>query len=88
MREKDLEKTLKALANKRRLTIVKYLKKRNNATVGNIANHLKLSFKSTSKHLNILFLAEILEREQKDLQKFYSLSKPFPSIFKPLLDIL
>lgn len=88
MKEKDLEKILKSLANKRRLAIVKYLKNRKDATVGNIAGHLKLSFKSTSKHLNILFLAEILEREQKDLQKFYSLTKPFPDILKPLLTIL
>jgi len=88
MREKDLEKIFKALANRRRLAIIRYLKKRKNATVGSIAGEIKLSFKSTSKHLNILFSADIVDREQKDLQKFYSLSNPLPNFIKYLVSVL
>lgn len=62
---KDYEKILKALANRRRLQIIKYLKDKKLATVTNIAEHLKLSFKSTSKHLAILFGAGIVDKEQK-----------------------
>ncbi len=88
MKEKDFEKIFKALANKRRLAIIRYLKKRKNATVGSIANEIKLSFKSTSKHLNILFVADIMDREQKDLQKFYSLSITIPNFIKHIISIL
>jgi len=88
MKEREIEKVLKALANKRRLAIMRYLKNKKSATVGNIAGEIKLSFKSTSKHLNILFVADILDREQKDLQKFYSLSSSLPSIAQYLLSIL
>ena len=64
---KKMEKTLKALANRRRLAILKYLKNTGQASVGDIAGKIQLSFKATSKHLNILFGADILEREQKSL---------------------
>lgn len=68
---KELEKTLKALANKRRLTIVKYLKDNREASVAEIASAIKLSFKATSKHLRILAAADIVESEQRSLQAFY-----------------
>ena len=79
---KDHEKSLKALANKRRLEIIKYLKKAKEATVGEIASHLKLSFKSTSKHLLILMHASIVEKDQRSLSAFYSLAPSIPSITK------
>jgi DNA-binding transcriptional ArsR family regulator len=88
MKEKEYEKTLKALANQRRLRIIKYLKSKNTATVSVIAEHLKLSFKSTSKHLAVLFGAGILDKEQKSLSMFYSISKPLPSIAKHIHDII
>lgn len=71
---KDLERLLKALANRRRLAIIKYLKKKKEATVGDIADHIKLSFKATSKHLNILAMVDIVEKEQRSLQMWYRLS--------------
>ena len=76
---KQYEKILKALANKRRLEIIKYLKSNKKSTVGDLATHLKLSFKSTSKHLAILLSAEIVDKEQLNLFAIYSLvSKPDP----------
>ncbi|OGI76522.1 hypothetical protein A3C67_01750 [Candidatus Nomurabacteria bacterium RIFCSPHIGHO2_02_FULL_42_19] len=85
---KQYERLLKALANRRRLEIVKYLKKEKEATVGNIASHLKLSFKSTSKHLAILFAVDIVEKEQRGLSAFYSLH-PFPArIIRAVISIV
>lgn len=71
---KNLERLLKALANQRRLTIIKYLKKYKEATVGDIAEHIKLSFKATSKHLGVLSAVDIVEKEQRSLQMWYRLS--------------
>ncbi len=85
---KELEKSLKALANKRRLAIVKYLKSRNGASVGKIAEEIKLSFKATSKHLTILANANILEKEQQSLYVVYTLtSSPRPEV-KHVLSLL
>jgi len=69
----NIERILKALANKRRLTIVRYLNKEKEATVGDIASNIKLSFKATSKHLSVLYFADIVEKEQRSLQMFYKL---------------
>lgn len=71
---KILEKILKTLANKRRLSIICYLKKQKSAKVGDIAKAINLSFTSTSKHLMRLFNADILEKEQKNLEMWYKLS--------------
>jgi len=65
---------MKALANRRRLAILRYLKKTREASVGDIAEEIKLSFKATSKHLGILYAAGILEKEQRSLTIFYSLA--------------
>lgn len=70
---KELEKTLKALANRRRLAILRYLKKNREASVGEIAGEISLSLKATSKHLGILAACDIVERDQRSLQMFYRL---------------
>jgi DNA-binding transcriptional ArsR family regulator len=77
---KNLEKILKALANQRRLAILKYLKKHQEASVGEIAHEINLSFKSTSKHLNILATVNIIERDQRNLYVLYRLirNQKFP----------
>lgn len=85
---KEYEKILKALANRRRLQILKYLKDKKTATVTDIAGHLKLSFKSTSKHLAVLFGAGIVDKEQKNLSMFYSASGPLPKIAKYIFDLI
>ena len=78
---KELERILKALANKRRLAIIKYLKKAKEATVGDISEEIKLSFKATSKHLGVLANADIVEKEQRSLQMWYSLTPaPHPLV--------
>jgi len=69
-----LEKILKALANRRRLAILKHLKENKEASVTEIAQEINLSLKATSKHLGILSAMDILEKEQRILQMFYRLS--------------
>jgi DNA-binding transcriptional ArsR family regulator len=82
MTEIEAEKILKALANRRRLQIIKLLKKKKKAMVGDIANTIKLSFTATSKHLGVLYSAGIVDREQKSLQMWYGLSPTPHSIVK------
>jgi len=79
---RDIEKILKALANQRRLAIIKYIKSEKEAAVGDIARKIKLSFKATSKHLAILYGADIVEKEQRGVQIFYKLSSRLHPISK------
>ena len=71
---KELERMLKALANRRRLAILKYLKENREAAVGEIADHSNLSFKATSKHLGVLAVCDVVEKDQRSLQMFYRLA--------------
>ncbi len=79
---KDLERLLKVLANRRRLEIIKYLKNKKEATVADIASGIKLSFKATSKHLGILYGADIVDREQRSLQMYYRLQSTLKPVAK------
>ena len=85
---KELEKIFKGLANKRRLTILKYLKTRGEANVGDVAREIKLSFKATSRHLAVLHNCDILEKEQRNVQMFYRIAVPHPPIVKHTLLLL
>jgi DNA-binding transcriptional ArsR family regulator len=81
MQERELEKVLKAFANRRRLAIVKYLKVKHEATVSSIAAAIKLSFRSTSKHLGVLSVADVVDREQRSLTVYYRLAdRPSPFV--------
>ena len=81
----ETEKILKALANRRRLTILKLLSNNSKSSVRYIAKEIKLSFKATSKHLGILLNAGILEREQVNLLMYYSLIRPTSSIVRSVV---
>lgn len=85
---KDLEKILKAFANRRRLTILKYLKSVKEVSVGEIAGEIHLSFRATSKHLGILAAADIVEKDQRSLQVFYRISKNLPFSARHLISLL
>ena len=88
MNEKELEKMLKALANRRRIAILKFIKKSGSASVGEVASAIKLSFKATSKHLMILSNANILEKEQISLTMIYSSPREQHPIVSKLLSII
>ena len=88
MKEREFEKQLKALANRRRLAIIKYLKSHEEAPVAEIAEAIHLSFKATSKHLAILSSFNVLEREQKNLQMFYRLTGAYSSVTRSVIHLL
>ena len=77
---KELEKVLKALANERRLKILKILKKNSELSVGEVAEEIGLSFRSTSRHLNLLYRAGILEPVRKANLVEYQIAKPAPAV--------
>jgi len=88
MKDIELEKIFKALANKRRLEILKLLKNRKEMTVGHIAEKIKLSIRSTSNHLGILNNAKLLDKEQRKLHVFYCLDANVPEIVKLAVKLL
>lgn len=85
---KETERILKALANRRRLAILKFLKEHREASVGDVASAIKLSFKATSKHLAILDKVDLVQREQRGLSVFYSLASDQKSFVKSILSTL
>lgn len=85
---RKLEKNLKALANRRRLAILKYLKENKEAPVAEIASEINLSFKATSRHLGVLSAIDIVEREQRSSQMFYRLSTNREPPVKYIISIL
>jgi len=80
MQKKDLEKVLKSLANRRRLTMLAYLKAAKKANVNTVAKELRISAKTASRNLVILERAGIVEKEQWHQHVIYrlnELSRPF-----------
>lgn len=86
--EKILERILKALANHRRLKILRFLKKKPEASVGTVAAEIKLSLKSTSKHLNILAISGIVDKKQRSLLMFYYLASDMPQPARHIINLL
>lgn len=71
---KGLEKIFRGLANRRRLHIIKFLLRKKEASVSDIAKEIRLSFKSTSRHLFVLRQLDILDSRQEQLWVFYRIS--------------
>ncbi len=85
---KEIERQLKALANKRRLLILKFLRTVKRASVSEIAHEIKLSHKATSKHLTILTVADVVEREQVSRSVFYVLTNTPAPVAKYTISLL
>ena len=86
-REAEMERQLKVLANRRRLAILSLLRKKKEASVGEIAESIRLSFTSTSKHLTMLERAGFLEKEQRSTVVFYKISADAPESYAALSHI-
>lgn len=85
---KEAEKIYKALANRRRLAILKLLSDGGRLRVSDIAQGIKLSFKATSKHLQVLKAVGFVESEQVSLEQYYALTSPLhPTLKHALLNI-
>ncbi|MBU0530939.1 metalloregulator ArsR/SmtB family transcription factor [Patescibacteria group bacterium] len=85
---KKLERILKALANERRLKILKLLKRDGETPVGEIAERIGLSFKATSKHLAILRQADLVDSRQVRLTVYYSIDQDLPPAGKSIINLL
>ncbi len=86
--EKEMERVLKALANRRRLAILDYIRQKKEASVGVVAEHMKLSFKATSKHLALLVAAGALDKEQRSSQMFFRLAPDMPEAARRILSLI
>jgi DNA-binding transcriptional ArsR family regulator len=71
--ERDAERVYKAIANRKRIAIIRSLKS-GSATVGELAASIKLSIKATSRHMQILKTAGFIVSEQSGLYVHYELS--------------
>lgn len=85
---RNLERILKALANRRRLAIVNHLKNHREAIVGELADAIKLSLKATSKHLAVLRAVDIVDREQRSLLVYYRLADDLSRPIRTILTLL
>ena len=81
----DSSRMLKALANPRRVALLKHLRKTSEENVGNLACVIKLSIKSTSHHLVILSAAKLVEKEQRSTSVFYRLARPLKPFVHEIL---
>lgn len=71
---KDWTKIFKGFGNENRLKIIKILYSRKELSVSEIAAKIRLSLKSTSKHLIQLSQLGILQSEGKRGQVYYQLN--------------
>ena len=85
---KKISQSLKCLTNEHRLTIVLFLKNRKSASVGDISDHVRISFKATSKHLFYLVKSGILVRHYDGPFVMYSLSANLSELINNLVSIL
>ena len=82
---RELEQLLKALANRRRLQLMRELKNGRSLSVGDLARTLKLSVAATSKHLRLLARARIVEDEKHGLMVNYTLSPQLPHLARQVV---
>ena len=83
-----LERTFKVLGNRRRLAILRLLLAKKRLMVADIADEIKLSFTSTSKHLRLLDHQGFVEPEAVGRYVFYRLCQPDSPTIKTLLGIV
>jgi DNA-binding transcriptional ArsR family regulator len=85
---KELEANLEIFANERRLAILSYLKIKKAASVGDIADNIKISFKAASKHLLYLAGKGILIRRYDGPFVLYKVSSNLPQFTRLIISEL
>ncbi len=65
--------------------MVRYLKRHREASVGELAALLKVSFPTVSKHLSVLASADIVEYERRNIMVYYRLSAEPPPLVRSVL---
>ena len=84
---RNLERSLKAIANRRRLCVLQLLSRRAMSVI-ELSAELRLSFRSTSKHLQVLTQGGFVESEQIGRSMYYKLSNDLSSKHRKLLALL
>ena len=69
------ELLFKAIANRRRLLILRYLKRRGEKSISDISEVIGLSVKSTSRHLLILHHADLVVEKREGISVYYRINK-------------
>ncbi len=85
---KELEKIMKAFANKKRLEILQFLLSQERCSLGDIRKHIHASYRGTSKHLRRLYECDLIDREITQGEAYYFLSKTMPEAGKHILKIV
>ncbi len=84
-KEDALEHILKSVANRRRISILTFLKKYGAQPVSAIAQATGGTIQTTSKHLQILRDADIIIDRRRGMSVLYRLSLAQNELIKPLL---
>lgn len=87
MNNAEAAKNYKALANRRRLDILALLLKNEELNVSAIAKGINLSYRSTSRHLQILKNANLVQSIQENLEQVYSIPDKTNIFIKPFISI-
>jgi len=85
---KKLQSIFRAMANRRRMEIVRMLLARKEMSVGAIARVLKLSLPAISRHLYALTQADFLESRQEGLTIFYRIANNPDTRVRTILKLL
>lgn len=84
-----LVKVFKAVANEKRVKILRLLVKEKEVSVEEIAQRLKIGYKTASSHLQKLINVNLVKRYQKSLFVFYSINEDKTKIYdSAIIDVL
>ena len=84
----NYERTLKALANRRRLAILAYLARRPEASVQDIADATRQGYKGTSNNLARLRAAYLVRTENKETYIYYRLAPNLPEYIRKIIEAI
>ncbi len=84
----DLVRLFKAVANKRRVEILRLLLDEGEKNVSEVSQRLKISFVSASRHLLQLERVNLLKNRQENLWVYYSVNDNPPLDAKKLLELI
>jgi len=88
MREGNHETLFKALANRRRLKIIRFLKKYGEKSVADVAGVIGVSVRSTSKHLSVLSNAGLVSERKKGSYVLYRIRDSLEPLAVGIIDQL
>jgi len=88
MGERSQEVLFKALANRRRLSIIRYLKRNGEKSVSDISDVIDVSIKSTSKHLLILSNANLTIEKKKGFYVLYRIKEDLRQLSRQIIEQL